>query len=201
MGLRNKLKIAHQCKFPLLVASDKEFSTIPEIGVSIVDGLIGAELSKVAFSENFNESNFNRFLDERYGLTKSDFELLSYDDKQHLVESFGIDTEVDAELDINPITRRRWQIQHLVIGATSYQDGLVTRGTLRWGRGGLAHIDRTRFTGSIGWYEQPKYGRIEKRLVLPLFNSHSHKIADEIVMLLAITEMAKKMQIDIDNIT
>lgn len=203
-GIESKLGIAHQCNFPLVVVSDTEFNYLAGTGLMIIDGLIGMILSRQAFKREFQDRNFEKFMLDRYEITPEQFEHLPHRDQQEYVDSFGIDVEVDTEMENNPIVRKRWKIQHILGNMTARTEGTTIRWTLGWKESHLLLTDNKRFIGTKFEYFQGERSVVEKTVILPKFNLpqvvYVGGLATEIAALLAAYELARLWGVDISKI-
>jgi hypothetical protein len=183
-SLQVKLQIAHRCEFPLFVVGDREFEDIPsDVKLTIVDGVIGCILAEKAFEHEFQERDFLAFV----GYTDEEFGALDREQQQNLVDKFGIDVEVTAELENNPIDREAWRL------VAQLRDEIET-----WGYGGIAVPDPSLFAGMRCFIRSRRHGHIERRVVVPRFDVPGLKgvltLARDIAQLLAFSELRRRVE-------
>lgn len=111
-----KLKVAHGSMFPFFVMGSEYFDDLSQITrLMIVDGVIGEVIANRARKKIFN----NGFNPEDVGLTKEQFELLLPCNKNEVIQDWMIGIECDADMENNPIVKKRWQL-YSELDCTSY---------------------------------------------------------------------------------
>lgn len=109
-----KLKVAHGSWahgwfFPYFVLGSKEFKDLPpDIGLTIVDGIIGEVLaskaSRAKFAEGFNP--------EEIGFTQEQFDEFDPDTRHELIQDWIIGVEVEMDFEHNPIYKKSAELSH-----------------------------------------------------------------------------------------
>jgi len=102
-----KLKVAHGSLFPFFVVGSKQFEDLPaDVGLTIVDGLIGTILAYRAMQEKCASFDLREL-----GLSEEEFDELQPLDRQELLEDWVLDAEVSSDFENNPIHKARWNLQ------------------------------------------------------------------------------------------
>lgn len=98
-----KLRACHESDYPLLIISFDELNIFDDnLQLKIVDGIIGQFTHKIAFQEKINQH-----AEENSGLIDS----LQGDDRHEYVQDLVISTEVESELEHDPLAKLACEIQ------------------------------------------------------------------------------------------
>lgn len=103
-----KLKVAHGSMFPFFVVSPSYFKDdlTTDTKLMIVDGIIGEVLAIRARTKIF-EGGFHP---EEVGWTQDEFNALPEWDQDEVVRDWALGIEVAADVENNPLVRKRWEL-------------------------------------------------------------------------------------------
>jgi hypothetical protein len=104
--LELKLRVSNGSQFPLFVVGSRFFKDItPHLNMTIVDGIIGSVITSSATQIMISEG----FKPENIGYSQDEFDILSPSAQHDIIQDWVIGVEVDAELEYNPLSRKRAQ--------------------------------------------------------------------------------------------
>lgn len=188
-----KLKVAFGSVFPFFVVGSREFADLPsDVGLTIVDGIVGDVLKNKAMQERFTEG----FDPAQVGYSQEDYDSLSSYEQHEMVQDWVFSVEAEAEMTHNPITRRAWDlIRELDLGASSYEyvnspsvdNALSIQERIRL-------LDSATFIGCKYTFSTEDLGDVSALVRLPNFQSVGMSIygfLNDLTMLLAALNVKK----------
>ncbi len=175
-----KLRIAHTFLFPYFVVGSRHFNDLGEkIKLTIVDGIIGAILSRRDFDRRFHEDLFP----EGAGWSQEEYEILSAKEQYKIFKQWAIGIEVETELDNNPIAREISRLSHKL---NAWSHSLKTMSLPSSG------TEEKVLRGSKVIIHSQSFGDIEEQVYLPNFKVSGFSasyLAEQIARLLALEKL------------
>lgn len=104
--LELKLKIAIEKNFPFyIIAYDEKVYFSENIHLTVIDGIIGETIAKINFKEKINE-----YLEDSKDILNS----MNEYDRHEYIQDLVISTEVELELEWNPISKKAAEISSIL---------------------------------------------------------------------------------------
>jgi hypothetical protein len=188
-----KIKVALGSMFPFFVVGSEQFRDItPEIKLTIIDGIIGSVLAKIAFTKTISRG----FKPEAVGYSPDAFADLPDCLQQELIQDWVWGIEAETELENDPLDRLRWSTEREGIG-DSYRTEYLTYPNLDH----LTIQDRARALDNVHLHgcrvtlHTPEFGDIAATAWVPNFKTIHFSgltIAENIAYILAKENLRRK---------
>ena len=110
-----KLRVAVSNTFPFLVVGTTYFKDISNTTkLTIVDALIGDFLTSIDVYQKFQN-----FRVEQIGFTEDEFQLLSNEEQEYIIQDWVFNKEIESQFKNNPLISRRAELERLCQGSWS----------------------------------------------------------------------------------
>jgi hypothetical protein len=189
-----KIAVAQKSQFPFFVFGSGHFDDLsPELKFTIVDGIVGDVLAHKAFQEKVASG----FDPEEMGFSPENFNELSDEEKHEIVQDWVTDTEVQTEMDHNPVRRLAAQlfnslhIQRCGSEGKYFPELQGEPGTIERAKEMMAAL----YVGASATIHTEDCGQLSETVMLPNFKSSGFgfgvDLASTIAELLCLTRLAK----------
>ena len=176
-----KLKVALGSMFPFFVVGYKPFQEFKrDFKLAIVDGIIGEVLVN-----KLVQREVSSFSIDKTGFSEEVFDQLSEYDKHEVIQNWLLEVEVTAEMENNPIVKKRSQL-HLELNANSWMSMPLYYPAFE--PGDIVGYNARILEGYKVIYHTKDLGDVDGEVLLPHFNVpyYSGYVTEEIAGLLAL---------------